>query len=185
MNWLEYVLSATVLRIFSVLFSLLPIRQNKVVFASARSERLRGNMRFIHAEMERCLGRHRVRLHPAAILVWACGQAALHGLPDRRAVPPRDGTALHRGQRLPPHPRQTSSLRHDGHPGLACRRRAEEVRGGCLSAEPRGREPLPAQVLRLGGGGIERGHRAILLRPADRQVACGAPRPRSNRLLLR
>jgi CDP-ribitol ribitolphosphotransferase len=53
MNWLEYVLSTTVLRICSVLFSLFPLRRDKVVFASARSERLRGNMRFIHAKMKR------------------------------------------------------------------------------------------------------------------------------------
>ena len=53
MNWLEYVLSTAVLRVCSVLFSLFPIQHNKVVFASARSERLRGNMRFIRAEMER------------------------------------------------------------------------------------------------------------------------------------
>ena len=56
MNWLEYVLSTTVLRICSVLFSLFPISDDKIVFASARSQKLRGNMRFIHAEMQRTWG---------------------------------------------------------------------------------------------------------------------------------
>lgn len=51
MNRLEYFLSSTALRLCSLLFSLLPIRQDKVVFASARSDKLRGNMRFIHKAM--------------------------------------------------------------------------------------------------------------------------------------
>jgi CDP-ribitol ribitolphosphotransferase len=53
MNRLEYALAATVLQVCSAVFSLFPIRQNKVVFASARSDKLRGNMRFIHARMRR------------------------------------------------------------------------------------------------------------------------------------
>ncbi len=56
MNRLEYLLSVTVLRICSVVFSLLPIDKDKVVFASARSDRLRGNLRFIHREMQRTWG---------------------------------------------------------------------------------------------------------------------------------
>jgi len=51
MNWVEYFLSTTVLRVCSMFFSLFPLRADKVVFASARSQKLRGNMRFIHAEM--------------------------------------------------------------------------------------------------------------------------------------
>lgn len=53
MNRLEYLLSSTVLRLCSLLFSLVPIDEEKVVFASARAEKLRGNMRFIHRAMQR------------------------------------------------------------------------------------------------------------------------------------
>lgn len=48
MNWLEYVLSAIWLRSSYLVSSLLPIRSDKVVFASARAERLEGNLLYIH-----------------------------------------------------------------------------------------------------------------------------------------
>ena len=52
MNRLEYALSSAVLRVCLAIFSLFPIDAKKVVFASARSDRLEGNLRYICEEME-------------------------------------------------------------------------------------------------------------------------------------
>ena len=51
MSLLEYYLSAVWLRAFYLACSLLPVRADKVVFASARAEKLEGNLKFIHDEM--------------------------------------------------------------------------------------------------------------------------------------
>ena len=64
MSWLEYVLSAVWLRCSYLLSSLLPIRSDKVVFASARAERLEGNLLYIHE----ALREHRPDLRPVLLL---------------------------------------------------------------------------------------------------------------------
>jgi CDP-ribitol ribitolphosphotransferase len=51
MNNLEYHLSAAVLRVALVLFSWLPVRPQKVVFASARADRLEGNLAYVYAAL--------------------------------------------------------------------------------------------------------------------------------------
>jgi teichoic acid ribitol-phosphate primase len=56
MNRFEYLAATTFLRILGRIFSLLPIRTNRVVLASPRPSRLEGNLRYIHAAM--------LRLHP-------------------------------------------------------------------------------------------------------------------------
>lgn len=56
MSLLEYYLSAAWLRAIYYACLLFPVRRNKVVFASARAEKLEGNLAFIHAEL--------VRQHP-------------------------------------------------------------------------------------------------------------------------
>ena len=48
MTRLEYVLSAAVLRLLGLLFSLLPVRRNRVALATARTSRLDGNLLHIH-----------------------------------------------------------------------------------------------------------------------------------------
>ena len=48
MSLLEYYLSATWLRVCYLIFVMLPVHPKKVVFASARAEKLEGNLRFIH-----------------------------------------------------------------------------------------------------------------------------------------
>ncbi len=53
MNWLEYLLATGLLRWLRVLFSVLPIRQDRVVLASARHAKLEGNLRHLYAEMQR------------------------------------------------------------------------------------------------------------------------------------
>jgi teichoic acid ribitol-phosphate primase len=50
---LEYLLSAAVLRILGGLFSLLPIRLNRVALATARTTRLDGNLLHIHRALRR------------------------------------------------------------------------------------------------------------------------------------
>lgn len=51
MSLLEYVLSAAWLRVCYLICALLPVRTNKVVFASARAEKLEGNLKYIHDAM--------------------------------------------------------------------------------------------------------------------------------------
>ena len=53
MNWLEYLLATVLLRWLRVVFSVLPIRQRRVVLASARHSKLEGNLRHLFAEMQR------------------------------------------------------------------------------------------------------------------------------------
>ncbi len=53
MNWLEYLLAAGLLRWLRILFALLPIRQHRVVLASARHATLEGNLRHLYTEMQR------------------------------------------------------------------------------------------------------------------------------------
>lgn len=53
MNWLEYLLAAGLLRWLRILFSILPIRQDRVVLASARHAKLEGNLRHLYDEMRR------------------------------------------------------------------------------------------------------------------------------------
>jgi len=64
MSWLEYVLSAIWLRCCFLASSLLPIKRDKVVFASARAERLEGNLLYIHE----ALREHRPDLRPVLLL---------------------------------------------------------------------------------------------------------------------
>jgi CDP-glycerol glycerophosphotransferase (TagB/SpsB family) len=61
---LEYVLSAAVLRLLGLLFSLLPVRRNRVALATARTSRLDGNLLHIH----RALRRLRPELDVALVL---------------------------------------------------------------------------------------------------------------------
>ena len=53
MTRLEYVLSAAVLRFLGLLFSLLPVRRNRVALATARTSRLDGNLLHIHRALRR------------------------------------------------------------------------------------------------------------------------------------
>ena len=53
MSRLEYVLSAAFLRLLGLLFSLLPIRQDRVALATARTTRLDGNLLHIHRALRR------------------------------------------------------------------------------------------------------------------------------------
>ena len=53
MNWLEYLMAAALLRWLRVLFSVLPIRPDRVVLASARHSKLEGNLRHLYTEMQR------------------------------------------------------------------------------------------------------------------------------------
>jgi teichoic acid ribitol-phosphate primase len=53
MNWLEYLLATGLLRWLRILFGVLPIRQDRVVLASARHAELEGNLRHLYAEMQR------------------------------------------------------------------------------------------------------------------------------------
>ena len=53
MTRLEYVLSAAVLRVIGLLFSVLPIRRNRVALATARTSRLDGNLLHIHRALRR------------------------------------------------------------------------------------------------------------------------------------
>jgi len=53
MSLLEYLLSKAWLRACYLVCTVLPVRQNRVVFASARAEKLVGNLRFIHEELAR------------------------------------------------------------------------------------------------------------------------------------
>ncbi len=55
MSLLEYYLSAAWLRAFYLVCALLPVRADKVVFASARAEKLEGNLSYIHDAL---LGEH-------------------------------------------------------------------------------------------------------------------------------
>jgi teichoic acid ribitol-phosphate primase len=52
MNWLEYLLAAGLLRWLRILFGILPIRQHRVVLASARHSKLEGNLRHLYREMQ-------------------------------------------------------------------------------------------------------------------------------------
>lgn len=52
MNWLEYLLAAGLLRWLRILFGVLPIRQDRVVLASARHSKLEGNLRHLYREMQ-------------------------------------------------------------------------------------------------------------------------------------
>lgn len=53
MNWVEYLLATGLLRWLRVLFGVLPIRQDRVVLASARHAKLEGNLRHLYTEMQR------------------------------------------------------------------------------------------------------------------------------------
>jgi CDP-ribitol ribitolphosphotransferase len=53
MNRFEYLAATLVLRILRLAFSRLPVRRNRVVFASARHTRLDGNLRHVHGVMRR------------------------------------------------------------------------------------------------------------------------------------
>jgi CDP-ribitol ribitolphosphotransferase len=53
MNWLEYLLSSALLRWLRVVFGFLPLRQDRVVLASARHATLEGNLRHLFTEMQR------------------------------------------------------------------------------------------------------------------------------------
>jgi len=53
MNWLEYLLATAMLRWLRLIFSVLPIRRDRVVLASARHAQLEGNLRHLHAAMQR------------------------------------------------------------------------------------------------------------------------------------
>lgn len=64
MSRLEYVLSAIWLRACYLISSLLPVQADKVVFASARSEKLEGNLLYIH---DRIVGT-RPELRPVLLL---------------------------------------------------------------------------------------------------------------------
>ena len=64
MTYLEYRLSAFVLRVWYALCSLRPVRKDKVVFASARAARLEGNLAWVH----RALVARRPDLKPVLLL---------------------------------------------------------------------------------------------------------------------
>ena len=64
MSLLEYYLSTLWLRAFYLLSSLFPIQADKVVFASARAEKLEGNLRYVHD----ALVRTRPDLRPVLLL---------------------------------------------------------------------------------------------------------------------
>jgi len=64
MSQLEYILSALWLRAFYLLGCLLPIQADKVVFASARAEKLEGNLLYIHDALRRM----RPELRPVLLL---------------------------------------------------------------------------------------------------------------------
>lgn len=53
MTRLEYLLAAAALRIVGLLFSILPIRRDRVVLATARTSRLDGNLLHIHGAIRR------------------------------------------------------------------------------------------------------------------------------------
>lgn len=53
MNRFEYLLATALLRWLRIVFSLLPIRHDRVVLASARHAKLEGNLRHIYAAMRR------------------------------------------------------------------------------------------------------------------------------------
>lgn len=53
MSRLEYILSAAALRLLGLLFGLLPIRQDRVALATARTTRLDGNLLHIHRALRR------------------------------------------------------------------------------------------------------------------------------------
>lgn len=53
MTRLEYLLSAAALRVLGALFSLLPLRSNRVVLATARTNRLDGNLLHLHEAIRR------------------------------------------------------------------------------------------------------------------------------------
>ena len=53
MNWLEYLLATAMLRWLRLVFSVLPIRRDRVVLASARHAQLEGNLRHLYAAMQR------------------------------------------------------------------------------------------------------------------------------------
>jgi CDP-ribitol ribitolphosphotransferase len=61
---LEYLLSAALLRIVSVILRLLPLRRGRVTLATARLDRLDGNLRFIHDAIRRL----RPEVRPSLIL---------------------------------------------------------------------------------------------------------------------
>ncbi len=52
MNWLEYLLSAAMLRWLRLVFSVLRVRHERVVLASARHAQLEGNLRHLYAAMQ-------------------------------------------------------------------------------------------------------------------------------------
>ena len=64
MTRLEYVLSATLLRLFGALFRLLPIRHDRVTLATARLAKLDGNLLYVHE----ALGRLRPGARPKLVL---------------------------------------------------------------------------------------------------------------------
>ena len=53
MGWAEYVLATGILRAFGAIFARFPFRRRRVVFATARTPVLEGNLAFIHAAMAR------------------------------------------------------------------------------------------------------------------------------------
>ncbi|MDQ3691669.1 MAG: CDP-glycerol glycerophosphotransferase family protein [Chloroflexota bacterium] len=52
MGWPEYLLATALLRFLNRVFALLPIRQHRVVLATARNERLEGNLLHLHRAIE-------------------------------------------------------------------------------------------------------------------------------------
>jgi teichoic acid ribitol-phosphate primase len=58
----EYLLSAAVLRLLGLLFSVLPVRMNRVALATARTTRLDGNLLHIHRALRRLRPNHDVAL---------------------------------------------------------------------------------------------------------------------------
>jgi CDP-glycerol glycerophosphotransferase (TagB/SpsB family) len=53
MNWLEYLVATAMLRWMRLVFSILPIRRDRVVLASARHAKLEGNLRHLYAALRR------------------------------------------------------------------------------------------------------------------------------------
>jgi CDP-ribitol ribitolphosphotransferase len=60
----EYLLAGTLLRVLGFFFRLLPLRRDRVVFATARLPYLEGNLAFIHAALKKM----RPDIHPVLLL---------------------------------------------------------------------------------------------------------------------
>ncbi len=73
MNRLEYLLASTVLRVIGMLSSVLPVAPDRVVFASARTRTLEGNLGALHRAM---LARHPERQYVLLLEPYGYGLAA-------------------------------------------------------------------------------------------------------------